>query len=615
MATTRLYPPNIAGTIPSFYSTTQGTSLEVPFFMNTTVSETQIKGLRLRLKMASTDTIIANPESTKWTSNKATFSLNNFKDNLIVGNFYKVQLAYVDILGNVGYYSTVAIVKYTSQPTVSIADLSILSSNTVSALQFIGNYLNSDTSEKVYQYKFDLLNSADIIIETSGWKNHDATNIAEQNISYDVHSFRYNLQGGLTYKVQYSVITNNGLIVSTNTYRIIMNTNQGTALNITLVPQLDYENGRVKISIYPILNTETSMTLNGTFILSRCSSKDNYRIIDISQTLELNNISITRVKPYVLWDYAVEDGISYKYMIQRQNSQTTFTKQVESPLVRVWFEDMFLYDGKKQLKIQFNPNVSSFKTVVSDSKKTTLGRQYPFVFRSGLLNYKEFSINGLISYLTDNDELFLSKSELKLDWEDSIDATTSLTDENYYYERIFKLTVLDWLNNTDIKLFKSPQEGNYIVRLTGVSFTPNASLYRLLHSFSCTASEIKEYDADALKDYPLTAQNISGTVKTVNINSLVQTQESLNPEEYQTIIAKYDITEGAPCKAISFYCTSEEQKKKAKGLQFSWNKKNFTIGDNGTYSMEYDDFITAPLYLKNPDINTATGYIELILKN
>ena len=50
---------------------------------------------------------------------------------------------------------------------------------------------------------------------------------------------------------------------------------------------------------------------------------------------------------------------------------------------------------------------------------------------------------------------------------------TDLTDTNFKYEKIFKLYVLDWLNNGNIKLFKSPQEGNYIVRLTNVSLAPN----------------------------------------------------------------------------------------------------------------------------------------------
>ena len=39
------------------------------------------------------------------------------------------------------------------------------------------------------------------------------------------------------------------------------------------------------------------------------------------------------------------------------------------------------------------------------------------------------------------------------------------SDENILLEREFKLEVLNWLNDGRPKLFKSPYEGNYIVRL------------------------------------------------------------------------------------------------------------------------------------------------------
>jgi len=36
-------------------------------------------------------------------------------------------------------------------------------------------------------------------------------------------------------------------------------------------------------------------------------------------------------------------------------------------------------------------------------------------------------------------------------------------------ERYFKLKVLDWLTNGEVKLFRSPGEGNYLVRILNVS--------------------------------------------------------------------------------------------------------------------------------------------------
>jgi hypothetical protein len=45
------------------------------------------------------------------------------------------------------------------------------------------------------------------------------------------------------------------------------------------------------------------------------------------------------------------------------------------------------------------------------------------------------------------------------------------------------LEVLEWLNNGEAKIFRSPTEGNYIVRLMNVSLTPNDTLGRMLHTF------------------------------------------------------------------------------------------------------------------------------------
>ena len=47
------------------------------------------------------------------------------------------------------------------------------------------------------------------------------------------------------------------------------------------------------------------------------------------------------------------------------------------------FEDCFLYDGKRQLKIKFNPKVSSFKKDILETKIDTLGSKYPFIFKNG----------------------------------------------------------------------------------------------------------------------------------------------------------------------------------------------------------------------------------------
>ena len=79
--------------------------------------------------------------------------------------------------------------------------------------------------------------------------------------------------------------------------------------------------------------------------------------------------------------------------------------------------------------------------------------------------------------------------------------TTNLVGYNFSAEREFKLEVLDWLNNGIPKLFRSPGEGNYIVRLMNSSLSPEDGLGRLLHTFSSTAYEVADCNYDNLNKY------------------------------------------------------------------------------------------------------------------
>jgi hypothetical protein len=56
------------------------------------------------------------------------------------------------------------------------------------------------------------------------------------------------------------------------------------------------------------------------------------------------------------------------------------------------------------------------------------------------------------------------------------------------------MKVLEWLTNGQPKLFRSPGEGNFIVRLMNSSLTPNDTVGRMLHTFNCTAYEIAEFN-------------------------------------------------------------------------------------------------------------------------
>ena len=143
----------------------------------------------------------------------------------------------------------------------------------------------------------------------------------------------------------------------------------------------------------------------------------------------------------------------------------------------------------------------------------TIGSKYPFIFRNGYVHYKEFSISGLLSTMSDPNQKFYTDEELAIMNSSRISTpaaganetrfSTDLAAENIYKERQFKLDVLEWLNNGEPKIFRSPTEGNYIVRLMNISLSPVDTLSRMLHSFQCTAYEIAEWNFKNLIDLHL----------------------------------------------------------------------------------------------------------------
>jgi hypothetical protein len=92
------------------------------------------------------------------------------------------------------------------------------------------------------------------------------------------------------------------------------------------------------------------------------------------------------------------------------------------------YEDMYLTDGIRQLRIAYNPKISNFKDTILENKQDTIGSQYPYFFRNNEIMYKEFSLSGLLSYLSDPDNLF------KLNYLNDIN-TTNLIGDNIAKER------------------------------------------------------------------------------------------------------------------------------------------------------------------------------------
>lgn len=478
-----LYAPIIADTVPGFTTW----KIEIPFEDNPAVQQNQYTKYDIQI----TDTADPNNyaiityagrggESGGIYAGKA-----NDTEKLVdyswftYGKYYKIQIRY-RAGQEVGPFSTVAIGRCCAP---GIASISLESLFTVKGVYSVNV---NDKTEIPYYYQFIFYtdeNCTKVFKKTDKFLSVNNKALENtyllQEIPVSFFETATNGENFVLY-VKYKIFTINGLVVESETplnmQRFFGSKNQsGTTLPVS-----------VGIDKFIINLKGMSIEDKSKFILAR--KEDSIYNILLSRDQD-------GLKKYE--DHAIEQGKHYSYRVFYKVDKD-ISAFWDSQIIVSHFEDMVLSDSEKTLRIKYNPQISSFKHTILEQKVDTLGGSYPIFFRNGNVKYAEIPISGLISYLTDEKEEFVTAASLGLN--DSADRykTTSLVPYNFTAERRFKLAVLEWLNNGKPKLFRSPAEGNYIVRLMNVSLSPMNQLGRMLHSFSATGYEIAEYTAEEL---------------------------------------------------------------------------------------------------------------------
>ena len=113
----KLSPPLLNGTIPAFYSSDEGIVFTIPFSMNRAVSQNQVKGFRIKIKtIQSGNELYTTDINTFSASGIIEFTIGNALDiaKFRIGQYYKIQIAYIDKENTVGFFSSVGVAKYTS---------------------------------------------------------------------------------------------------------------------------------------------------------------------------------------------------------------------------------------------------------------------------------------------------------------------------------------------------------------------------------------------------------------------------------------------------------------------------------------------------------------------
>ena len=483
-------------------------------------------------------------------------------------------------LSSFSEWSTVTLLKCIKQPEVYIFSLKAEKGSgqgnspanplviSTPLLNISGQALFEDgESETIKTYKLSLEKVA---------VNEDGNNPSEQIIEsatlstnyYDnSNSFKYKfktiLDNGL-YWLDISYITKNGYDSTVNPQNsfepkkyglyIQINANEGVAPPLSDISTvLDKDNGRIIINA-TVDDEQTDKDV--TIAIVRSSSDTCFKEWEEIYT------ALYHPKDTIAFDdRTIESGVWYKYNFQVVDESGARSRFIDesiyspSPLMIV-FNDVFLTAGNKQLKITLNNETGPLSYNLQESKTDTIGSQFPWIRRNGAIKYRTFSLGGLISYLGNNEMILFSNSE---DSDTNIEYQNNLAEKNInglFYskddlfpqevlelyqsynldngindyndivlEKIFRDKVISFLLEDRPILFRSATEGNILIRLMDLSFSPNTQLKNYIYSFSSTAVEIAECNFDNFHKYNI--YNSGSIDITVNVFDKCQIVERI----------------------------------------------------------------------------------------
>ena len=256
---------------------------------------------------------------------------------------------------------------------------------------------------------------------------------------------------------------------------------------------MDDEHARATLHI-----TNTN-TVFGTIFIRRSSNLSNFKKWElIREEYVAGPVDVTVV------DDTVGSLVWYRYIIQLEDSGGALSPIYYSAKIHPQFFDAYLSRGGRQFKLLFDWNITDMTPKVNRQKIDTIGGRYPKFVENASMHYKEFNVSGLISAEADDLKMFLEEREYFQDeydnytvWQEMYEIPESY---NYLWEREFREEATEWLNDGEVKLYRSKTEGNLIVMLSNVRLTPNKTLSRRLWNFSATMTEVEDGNSLEIAD-------------------------------------------------------------------------------------------------------------------
>jgi hypothetical protein len=469
---------------------------------------------------------------------------NDIKNTTALGTYL--------ISGRDGFseWSSVCLVRAISEPTLVMVGLDYTDSDlppgfNIGVIPVSGHLTFSDSSETETLESFQLQvldkDAENVLVDTG--TVYTGGNFDTNTISYKLDTSGVDISESQDFVLRVTYTTDNQYSDSKDYDFQIYDNVEDEFFQPTVTAVADADDGIVTVTI------KNTRSVFGVLYVKRASSRDGYK--------EWEDVYVTVVNDAI--DMTVTDNtvcslVYYRYSVQLENANGVMSQVVKSEKVLPDFYDCFLSRGSTQLGVRFNYNITSFKPVVSRTKVDTLGGKYPRFTENANMNYKQFSITGLISSEMDENERFMPKAASYLGVTTYADYTNyrkanRINDyEDYGWERMFRDEAVAWLNDGEPKLYRSQTEGNMCVMVTDVSLTPNQTLSRRLWEFSATVYEVADgysmSDLDYLGIYDIHADGKGGDGSSHG-GSCADTVDSSSAREYteiERVAQSYQVT-------------------------------------------------------------------------
>ena len=301
--------------------------------------------------------------------------------------------------------------------------------------------------------------------------------------------------------------SNYTLIGSTAYFNFTKDTNSNDnnyifSIKDKIIKDYDLNMGNVTLQ-----KVSTGLAQGMYILIRRSSSRDNF---GRWQNLGIAPVDHNNIQRIIWNDFTVQPGVFYKYAFIKCNADNDWLGVYQPQnkyMIDTW--DIFISDEDRQLKISLDPQISNFSIKTNESVIETIGSQYPFIRRNNIINYKTFSLSGTISAFMDLgfNDFNASKQDLYNDSYNNYELYNSKNNVSFYndfiYEKFFRQEVIKFLQKNNVKLFRSLTQGNMLVKLSNITFTPNITLGRRIYSFSCTVYEIANNSMDNINKYKI----------------------------------------------------------------------------------------------------------------